>query len=319
MILLRWLCGLILLIHSTAFCETVTIPDFLIESHLPISRNPSSRRSHDPLISGDSFRSLADHIIDETKIPFDPTKVQSGDIIFVGRPFLGFFFDALYPHISSRFFLITSNGSGNTPERYSPYLKEDKIIKWFARNVDLPKHPKMSVIPLGICWFFKPNRIKTLLKESKRLQYNFRSKKTIFCNVSFKLKTNTEKRTPCLAHFAKQDFATVLPFMQFDEYIKLLKRSRFVISPEGYNIDCFRTWESLLCGAYPVVLSSSIDSLFEDLPVVIVNSWEQVTHEFLQKKEEEFKERNFNLEKIQFKYWREKILSEKSAYLCKGG
>ena len=47
-------------------------------------------------------------------------------------------------------------------------------------------------------------------------------------------------------------------------------RYEFVLSPPGVGIDCHRTWEILFFGGIPIVESSSLDSLFDDLPVVIV-------------------------------------------------
>ena len=34
-------------------------------------------------------------------------------------------------------------------------------------------------------------------------------------------------------------------------------------------------------GTIPIIITSSIDELFEDLPVVIVDSWEQITEDYL--------------------------------------
>ncbi|GAB4186401.1 MAG: hypothetical protein Tsb0015_04160 [Simkaniaceae bacterium] len=302
------------------------MPDFLIESHLPISKSAKERISHEPLITGDSFRAIADHIIDETKIPFNPRRVRNGDIIFLGRNYLSFFFEKIYPKILSPFFLITSNGTGPTfegyrrgasPSIYKNKLNDSKIIKWFSRNVDLPQHPKMHIIPVGACWFSPIREIKVLQEELNRVKKNFQMEKSIFCNVGFSVWTNPSKREPCYSYFKKQSFASIVPSLPFPEYINTLKNSLFVISPEGCNIDCYRTWEALICGAYPVVQSSTIDSLFEDLPVVIVNSWEEVTEEFLLLKKEEFERSYFNLEKLKFDYWKKIILNEKKKYLSK--
>lgn len=69
-------------------------------------------------------------------------------------------------------------------------------------------------------------------------------------------------------------------------YYAGLGHAQFVASPEGYGRDCYRTWEALVLGAVPVLLSrnaSPLDRLkFEGLPVVWVDSWEQVTRPFLE-------------------------------------
>ncbi len=39
----------------------------------------------------------------------------------------------------------------------------------------------------------------------------------------------------------------------------------------GYGEDCFRTWESVLLGAIPVVRRSLIRSIFRDAPVLVLD------------------------------------------------
>jgi hypothetical protein len=81
----------------------------------------------------------------------------------------------------------------------------------------------------------------------------------------------------------------------------------FVLSPQGNGIDCHRTWEALCIGCIPIVKSSGINSLFEDMPVWIVNDWTDVTEENMGKVLEDFKTRSFNYDKLTLKYWQSKI------------
>lgn len=62
----------------------------------------------------------------------------------------------------------------------------------------------------------------------------------------------------------------------------------FVASPHGVGLDCHRTWEAMALGSVPIVKTSPLDSLYEDLPVLIVDSWESVTPELLRDKQKEF-------------------------------
>ena len=49
------------------------------------------------------------------------------------------------------------------------------------------------------------------------------------------------------------------------------------------------------------------EELFEDLPVINVKSWEDITEEFLQKKITEFTEKEFDLDKLTLDYWVKKF------------
>ena len=54
-----------------------------------------------------------------------------------------------------------------------------------------------------------------------------------------------------------------------------------MVSPHGNGLDCHRTWESLVLGNIVIVKRSSLDPLYEGLPVVIVDDWQQITRDNL--------------------------------------
>ena len=51
----------------------------------------------------------------------------------------------------------------------------------------------------------------------------------------------------------------------------------FVASPQGHGMDTHRLWEVLLLGSVPVVVSSPLDALYAEFPVVILPSWQQLS------------------------------------------
>ena len=81
----------------------------------------------------------------------------------------------------------------------------------------------------------------------------------------------------------------------------------FVLSPFGNGMDCHRTWEALLCGCIPIVRSSVFDELFEGLPVLIVDKWEDVSLRLLVITLAHFKDKldknEFRYEKLQLSYY----------------
>jgi hypothetical protein len=89
----------------------------------------------------------------------------------------------------------------------------------------------------------------------------------------------------------------------------------FVLSPHGNGYDCHRLWEALILGCIPIVRTSCLDDLYEDLPVLIVSEWSDITKELLEDTIEVFKERHeenlFNYDKLTLKYWMDKINSYK--------
>jgi hypothetical protein len=87
----------------------------------------------------------------------------------------------------------------------------------------------------------------------------------------------------------------------------------FVISHSGYNSapDCHRTWEALCLGCIPIVKSSGLDPLFEDLPVLLVKQWSDITQELLDSTILSFKSKTFQYEKLELHYWTTLMRSQK--------
>jgi hypothetical protein len=77
----------------------------------------------------------------------------------------------------------------------------------------------------------------------------------------------------------------------------------FVVSPAGYGVDCHRTWEALILGCIPIVKSTAMNSLFDDLPVLIIKEWSDITQDLLDSTIQAFKGRKFAYEKLTLNYW----------------
>jgi hypothetical protein len=85
------------------------------------------------------------------------------------------------------------------------------------------------------------------------------------------------------------------------------KQYAFVVSPQGNGLDCHRTWEAISLGCIPIIKTSELDSLFDDLPVWIVKDWSEITQESMANKFLFFQSKIFTLEKLELSYWVNKI------------
>ena len=77
----------------------------------------------------------------------------------------------------------------------------------------------------------------------------------------------------------------ILEPMSFVDYLKHYNEYKFTVSPLGNGVDCHRTWESLLFGTIPIVRKGPLDYLYAcyDYPIVIVNDWNEIHPENLEK------------------------------------
>jgi hypothetical protein len=93
----------------------------------------------------------------------------------------------------------------------------------------------------------------------------------------------------------------------------LFSRFQFVVSAAGNGWDCYRTWEVLSAGSIPVLRTSGsniTDSLFDDLPVLFVRDYTELTRALLEQTWTDFQTKSFKFEKLTSRYWADQIRSE---------
>lgn len=272
--------------------------------------NAQERGSSAPFISGDTFRDICDFTYDELSKDINPASVKSGSIIFLKTDFLEEFFTKAHPYIKNPYILITHNSDHPIPGNFATYLDDSKIIAWFGQNVDQCSHPKMNPIPIGIANKQWPHGNVEIFEA---MQSKFaESPRSILLYMNFSVRTYPKVRLKVMELFKDKSYCVSSSQKDLSAYLGDLARSKFVLSPRGNGLDCHRTWEALLMGAIPIVETSSLDPMYENLPVVIVNGWNQIDENFLNTKYEEMKARDFQWEKIYFAYWLERIRSFKN-------
>jgi len=296
------------LMSSGLFAQTFIVPKRFVWPQIPA--DTAKRPGSYPWICGDTFRVNCDHIIDETLIPFDPSQVQPADTIFVNLNYIDFFLYTIHPLIASPYILVTHNSIHRAPGLFEQFIDDPKIIAWFAKNTSI-NHPKLHPLPLGFMNRHWPAGDTPTLEAARFKVGTYKKDKLLYIN--FDLKTNKE-RVDIVKLFDDKSFVHKAERKPFAEYLQDLAESKFVLSPEGTSIDCHRTWESILVGSIPVVVHSTIDSVFEGLPVLIVDSFEQITEEFLNEKYAEMAGKSYKMNRMFADYWRNKIFALQEEY-----
>jgi hypothetical protein len=237
---------------------------------------------------------------------FNPEEVKLGDTIFVEYDCLEAFARTYLPQIRDKVILITANygyhGDMPIPGPFAFLLDDEKVAAWFVQNIDRAPTEKLIPMPIGLASNYHPHgntmlidsMVPTALKERER---------PILMYLNFSL---SPERDLCVNHFSLLN-VKLEPRKSYAAYLRDLTKSIFVISPPGGGIDCHRTWEALLFGCYPVLKSTTLDPLFDDLPVVIVQDWAEVTPEFLQERYRELRSRTWSRDKLYSPYWFQKV------------
>lgn len=262
--------------------------------------NPNYRIPDSKFITGDAYRNHADFIFDETNQVLDPRKVERGSVIFVKTDMLAEFFKKYHKKIENPYILVTHNSDDEVPGIFENYLNDYKIIAWFSQNV-VKSHKKLIPIPIGIDnLYWGKKKLKALNHIIKK---GVKRNKKYLLYQNFVDKTSLYERSYVRKIFLAKKFCKTSKDLTYKKYFSEITDSFFILSPRGNGIDCHRTWESMYLGSIPIVKSSAMDSLFKDLPILIVNDWNEITEEFLKGKYKELSMKKFNIEKIYVQYW----------------
>lgn len=290
-----------------------------------------------PYISVDTWLSIADeYYIESNKyciVNKDRNKDRNKKIIFIETSLVLECIDRLLKE-SHNFILITAtNFDFCCPYIYYPcdenklvtkLLNHDKLIFWYSKNVCMT-HPKLIPIPIGVKWQWCSNSFFGESKDEMKHIYQslghcpdtyfygkvFKKDKDLYWNFSINTtggsyyKIHLNDREKCCRFLEK--YWKESPRSSFNDYLKVMSEYKFAVSPPGTGIDCYRTWEALMVGTIPIVLSSPINSLYDELPVLIVNNWNELTPKLLEKTYRNFRKKKFNFEKIYSPYWIQKI------------
>jgi hypothetical protein len=262
---------------------------------------------------------------------YDFTKLSENDLLYI-KPDALYHFSSLLNNISKKIILVSNCSDYTIPNEVFPnnieflnLINSDKIIHCFFQNC-IYDHPKITKIPIGMdyhtirnennhIWGSKssPFDQENLLINIKNNSLPF-NERIIKCYSNFHFSINTKygyDRLDAINNINKDlIFYEPVQINRIDSW-KNQSQYAFSISPHGNGLDCHRTWEALILGCIPIVKKSEIDSLYAELPVLIVSEWSNITQELLENTMIDFKNKVFNYDKLLLSYWTKKFESYK--------
>lgn len=269
--------------------------------------------------------------------------IESGDIVWVPSRFLSEFYQKVFPGIQVPFVLVISDGDASFPsdclkaDELEEMLSHENLIHIFAQNCDYRgTSKKISHIPIGIDFHTVAYKgtaggwgmIGSPKQQEDRLLHYFQtalptSQRKCRAFVDFQHSDTMhgdfkrylqfgEDRASIFNTLARSGVIDHSSWMKRGELWKTKVNYAFSISPHGNGLDCHRTWEDLILGCIVIVKSSPLDPLYEGLPVVIVQNWDEITEENLQKWIIQYADASTNhayREKLTHQYWMSKIIN----------
>ena len=283
-------------------------------------------------IQGELFPQVADFIYapqikkaddyDKTACTVDWNELKDVNVIYTHTMYVA---KLLYiiKHFKQKFIIVSHNSDCRIEKRGVVTTKGDNlmksvepcpipnnVIKWYSTNVNMV-HPKLVPIPIGVenqRWQGNPTKkLQMIEKVNEPRDY----KNLLYINHS--IGTNVKQRKEPYELFEGKPWVTAVRGhngVNFAGYIDDIYNHKFTICPEGNGIDTHRTWECLYVGSIPILKRHPNFRFYTDLPICFVDEWRGVTSTFLINEYRRISNATWNLEKLNFSYWNNKILSD---------
>lgn len=196
------------------------------------------------------------------------------------------FVSAALPTIRAPFALVTTDGDVTVPrdlrpETVSALLASPWLKSWHTQNHDGFRHPKLFPIPIGLDLHTRSGWRDSAERRASTIRW-IRTNRSPIERQPLRVFTDLSRRQSTLdrreaiaaltgcAHvdFARRRVSQAAIWRRFARY-------PFVLSAPGNGLDCHRTWELLHLGSIVVTKTTSLDPLFEGLPVAVVEDWRE--------------------------------------------
>lgn len=266
--------------------------------------------------------------------------IAKGDLVWVQCQFVGLFAKTILPKIKDPFILVVSDGDESFPSEaglanVEEFLQNEKILHIFAQNCDYKgSSTKITHLPIGLDYhtvaYKNPSggwgekgspkkqeeqlqailsrALPTLLRKPRAF-VDFQISDTMHAGHKRYLLFG-EDRASIFQRLLSQGVVDYADWMRRSALWEIKKDYVFSISPHGNGLDCHRTWHDLALGCIVIVKKSTLDPLYEGLPVVIVDDWSEITQDnlFLWMREfADLLDKQTYVEKLKTSYWHQKM------------
>lgn len=288
-------------------------------------------RSSYPIIEGDKYTNAIKHIVN----PITGPLYNKCKTIYICTSALPQFILTYFKNIDYPFILVTGDCDITCSESlfrpislFNEFISNPLLKHWFCQNW-IGRHPKVSGMPIGQDYHTMTLSQQwgniTSVEEQERELLRIRHKSPVpwqrpplcYCNFQFALNTKyAQDRRNAMKNIKKElCFYEPNKVSRFETWERQSNYA-FVISPHGGGLDCYRTWEALVLGCIPIVKTSPIDYLYQNLPVVIVKNWSDISINFLTNQLREIEanwlNNRYDFSKLEMQYWKDKIDSFKT-------
>jgi len=188
----------------------------------------------------------------------------------------------------------------------------ENVVRIYSKNVQI-NDSRLIPIPIGRDWRVTEEGFDSVfIRRADAPLENF-------AYMNFSLATNPIREL-VYRRFSNETWVTTLKPEQYGVYeishsafSKQMSRHTFTFSPIGKAVDCYRSWDALYCKSIPVLDRTPHSSVYDELPVLIIDDWSTLDRETLEKEFTRIRSARFNLRKVTSEYWKQIIAQDAEA------
>jgi hypothetical protein len=266
-------------------------------------RRPSSY----PFMSEDTFRSFADHIIENKGAAISINKIKSGQTIFCEYKNLQLLQTQVIDRVKVPVVLLLGNTNQGNSQNLENLTRSKYVHRIFAQKLDEPTLG-IDYLPLGI-----ENKWRGYSGMNVRFQKKVSMSGARVYRImwDFIIDGALEETIEAANLLINCEVADRLIWKSNWQRRKLLSNYAFVACPIGNTHDDAGIWEAMYLGCVPIVQKSHVTKFYEllGLPIWVVTSFSEVCNfngKELAEKYEGLRNR-FSSEALWSDYWFRKI------------
>ena len=273
------------------------------------------------------------------KVNKENVKQRKTPSIYINIASLEFFCNNILRRLTAPVVLITGDSDIPIPNRkfdisfIRRLLSHTMIKRWYCQNLCY-ELSGLHTLPIGMDYHtlsfmdkWGEEKTSPILQEEELVRIKDSSRpfweREVKCYINFKDSMHHEDGSRVEnADIRQAAIDRIDPDLRVID-VKKVSRSEswatqteyaFVVSPPGNGLDCHRTWEALNLGCIPIIVRVRFTEdtewrvdCYDDLPVLVVDRWEDITKELLDTTVTKFREKQFNYAKLTLKYWVDRI------------
>ena len=211
----------------------------------------------------------------------NPELIQENDIVFLNLDYFIQFIHVVTTNKPKHKFILIIHNSYIMFNHTHFELLFNMVNHIYTINSGLI-HPSISCIPMGFIdnKYISHNLFFKILNKNK--------KKDILLYSNFQLNKNKQTRIECLNSFIGKPWVHKDQTIPFEQYLKKIHRSKYILAPEGKTMDTHRIYTAIFFNTIPIIKKSEMNYFYMLFPIILVDSWNDITYNFLDKNYKNF-------------------------------